>query len=112
MTKKKKVRDAKVKRYPILLHPKKGVKYISVIQAAKRLKVPLPTVYGWAAKGLFQFITKDETGHWMIPSKGLKKPPVPGWHYRSSTSNKSISAFKALTFSDKKKKKPEYVLQA
>jgi len=93
-TKKKKKRE-KVKRYPILKRAKRGVSYISVPQAAKKLRVPLPTIYGWASKGLFQFISKDETGHWMIPSKNLKKPPLPAWHYLSPK-NKKKKRFKKV----------------
>jgi len=73
----------KAKTYPILRKAKKGVKYISAPEVAKRLKVSLPTVYGWIQRCLFKGITKNGGGRWMIPSVGLKKPIVPDWHFSS-----------------------------
>jgi len=90
----KKKKYEKPKQYPILKRPKKGVSYISVLQVAKRLKVSLPTVYGWVSKGLFKGTTKDQSGHWMVPSVGLKKPTVPDWHFSSRKTKKKKSTAK------------------
>jgi len=89
MAKKKKY--AKAKTYPILMKAKKGVKYISAPEVARRLKVSQPTIYGWIQRCLFKGMTKNNTGRWLIPSKGLKRPVVPDWHFSSPKAKRKKS---------------------
>jgi hypothetical protein len=83
------------KVFPVLKSCKKKLSYQSPRNAAKRLKVSLPTIYKWCHDSIIKDLHKDSTGHWLIPISFVK-PSVPEWHYTHPSQLKKRKKKKAI----------------
>ena len=67
------------RKYKLSKKPKPGVDYLSPSQVAKKLDIPVSTVYSWCREQAIEGLYKDDTGHWHIPPN-FSRPECPNWH--------------------------------